>query len=474
VAVKVLHINGGNLSNEALARFRREAEIATRIGHPNIVEVHDYNTLPSGVPYLVLELLQGESLAARLRYGALPVEEATPIITQVASALEACHQLGVVHRDLKPDNIFLESLPNGVVAKVLDFGISKVVDSKTVQTQDQVLVGTPQYMSPEQAVGLNQEVGPRTDVFALGCIAYEMLTGVAPFAAESVARVVFRIAYEPHVPLKQAKAGLPERIYTAVEGALVKDKNKRLASVSEFVAEWTGQPLPQFSPANARVTDEVSGVATPGMSSNESFAFGATATPALQLPTAPPKKPSMFPKIAIALLFLAGAAGGLRLWENGQPVATPPPGQTQPSVAPAAQKSAPKEPMPVDKTEPSAVAPSPPTDQTPTLEPSNTSEDALGRAPAPVGGKISAAEAETLKEMEARFKEDASLRRVQQLDQNLKSEAAKQKAYVIEGRVACRDQDLANAHSYLGRINDKRERARLIKVCHTLGPPLVP
>src|SRR5438477_3056803 len=222
VAIKVLHTRAGGLSAESLARFKREAEVATRIGHPNIVEVHDYNTLASGAPYLVLEYLPGESLASRLRFGPIPLDETTLLIRQVGSALDASHQAGVVHRDLKPDNIFLVPTPMGTQVKVLDFGISKVVDSSTLQTADEVLVGTPQYMSPEQATGQNKDVGPQTDVFALGTIAYEMLSGSAPFTADSVAKVVFRIAYEPHVPLETVKPGLPERVYGAVERALQK------------------------------------------------------------------------------------------------------------------------------------------------------------------------------------------------------------------------------------------------------------
>src|SRR4051812_12934107 len=149
VAIKVLHVGGAQLSPDALARFRREAEVATRIGHPNIVEVHDFNTLPDGSPYLVLEFLQGESLGSRLRHP-MELAEAQRILRQVGSALQAAHAHGVVHRDLKPDNVFLVPTPMGTVVKVLDFGISKVLHTSTLQTQESVLVGTPAYMSPEQ------------------------------------------------------------------------------------------------------------------------------------------------------------------------------------------------------------------------------------------------------------------------------------------------------------------------------------
>ena len=170
VAIKILHTSAVGLSDEAMKRFKREAEIASRIGPPNIVEVHDFNFLPSGAPYLVLEYLVGESLAARLRHGPLPLEQAKTIIYQVGSALAATHAHGVVHRDLKPDNIFLITSPIGERVKVLDFGISKIQDSQTVQTMESALVGTPQYMAPEQALGQNKDISGQTDVFALAAI----------------------------------------------------------------------------------------------------------------------------------------------------------------------------------------------------------------------------------------------------------------------------------------------------------------
>ena len=283
VALKVLHTGGKELTADALARFRREAEIASRIGHPNIVQVLDFNTLPSGAPYLVLELLQGESLASKLRFGPLGVDEAVSIARQTGSALKAAHALGIVHRDLKPDNVFLVATPMGTMVKVLDFGISKVRDSTTVQTQEAVLLGTPQYMSPEQAIGANKDVGPQSDVFALGAITYEMLCGQPPFADESVAKVVFQIAYQPHQPLAERKPGLPPRVVQAVERALLKDRAHRYGDIGEFVSELSGkpledsgvQPLPQPAASD-------SGVATPSM--NGPAAFAATVTPAPKPP----------------------------------------------------------------------------------------------------------------------------------------------------------------------------------------------
>ena len=182
VVVKVLLF--GATDAVVLARFRREAEIASRLGHPNIVQVLDFNTLPDGTPYIVLELLQGESLAARLASGPCRAR-AGDVDRDARSARRWPPRTGkgIVHRDLKPDNIFLCPTDLGGevrdVVKVLDFGISKIRGSKTVLTQDAALLGTPQYMAPEQATGRNDEIDARTDMFAFGAMTFEMLAGQA-------------------------------------------------------------------------------------------------------------------------------------------------------------------------------------------------------------------------------------------------------------------------------------------------------
>ncbi len=330
VAIKVLHVNGKPLSADALARFRREAEVATRINHPNIVEVHDFNTLADGAPYLVLEFLQGESLASRLRHP-MDVDEVQRILRQVGSALQAAHAHGVVHRDLKPDNIFIVPEPMGAVVKVLDFGISKVVDSTTLQTQEAVLVGTPAYMSPEQALGNNKDVGPQSDVFALGAIAYEMLTGHQPFTAESIAQLVFKIAYEPHRPISSVKEGLPPHVSAAVERALNKDRAQRYATVAAFIEELTGAALPAFR-APESDPGERSGVATPGDGSSDSLMMGKTAAPSsgpsrppapvvVATPAPAPKRSMLF--VAAGLAVAAIAAGTFFLTRPPKLIAIP-------------------------------------------------------------------------------------------------------------------------------------------------------
>jgi len=184
VALKVLRPDL-TASIEIVERFRREAEIAASLEHENIVRVTDFGRSPEGYLFLVMELLEGESLFDMLRRtGPLPVEDAVRILVQICAGLEAAHRRGVVHRDLKPENIFLHALAGGTpVAKVLDFGIAKITDPTTRSaTQAGMVVGTPEYLSPEQALG--SSIDPRADVYAVGLIAWRMLAGRHPFRAD--------------------------------------------------------------------------------------------------------------------------------------------------------------------------------------------------------------------------------------------------------------------------------------------------
>src|SRR5258708_9250119 len=171
---------------EALVRFRREAEILAGVRHPNVVQVIDFNVSQAGVPYLVLEFVDGPDLASELRGGrTLAPFEVMSIIRQVASALAAAHAVGVVHRDLKPENIVLVRAPGQApVAKVIDFGISLSSVGPRI-TADSRVMGTPEYMSPEQALGRRDEIDARSDQFALAALAYTLLAGRPPFHGDS-------------------------------------------------------------------------------------------------------------------------------------------------------------------------------------------------------------------------------------------------------------------------------------------------
>ncbi len=248
VAIKLLHAE--LVGDEVLARFRREAEIASRLGHPNIVAVHDFNVMPDGTPYLVLDYLEGQTLAQRIKDGPIPLDQIMSIVRQIGSALAAAHREGIVHRDLKPQNIFLISTEvDGrlvEIAKVLDFGISKIVGSQTVKTQESTLLGTPQYMAPEQATGQHDSVDQRTDVFALGAIVYEMLNGHPAFSGASIPEVVFKVVYEQPAPMS---AAVPATVAAAVKQAMAKPANDRFATVGGFVEALTGVALTNFRPS---------------------------------------------------------------------------------------------------------------------------------------------------------------------------------------------------------------------------------
>ncbi|WP_164018894.1 serine/threonine-protein kinase [Pyxidicoccus trucidator] len=278
VAVKVLR-GGDHLTQEIFTRFRREAEIASRLGHPNIVEVLDYDTLEDGTPFLVLEFLRGESLQSRLERGRLPLDEVFSYTRQMGSALQAAHGAGIVHRDLKPANVFLVPTDSGGVVgqrlKLLDFGISKVLTSETLQTQEATIIGTPQYMSPEQAMGKNREIDARTDIFALGCIVYEMMSGQPVFGAGSLAQMIFRVVYEPADPLGPLCPEAPASALSAVERALSKSAADRFPDVASFVEALTGSPLHTLSPPSGAyaaprpVQKAPSGIALPSQNTEK-------------------------------------------------------------------------------------------------------------------------------------------------------------------------------------------------------------
>jgi serine/threonine-protein kinase len=233
-ALKVMHLEQGT-RQVFLERFNREGEILASLRHPHIVDVVDRNQLPDGNPYLVMELLEGEDLAMYLaRTGTLPVAVALRICCQIGDALEAAHKVGIVHRDLKPSNIFL--LQKGPVlnfVKVLDFGIAKVTATeRTPMTAPAALMGTPAYMSPEQALGRVREIDPRTDQFALGAVLYEMLTGRGAFSqpGDVVYAILERVVHQHPEPLKEPQ------LNHAIMRALSKRPEHRFPNILEFLA----------------------------------------------------------------------------------------------------------------------------------------------------------------------------------------------------------------------------------------------
>jgi eukaryotic-like serine/threonine-protein kinase len=254
-AVKLLRAEVG-ADPVAIERFRREADIASSIGHEHIVDVVDFNVTGAGVPYMVLELLEGEDLGTRIkRNGHLTPAELRPILDQVAEALDAAHSRGVIHRDLKPQNLFLcKRGGRDDFIKILDFGISKIVHSPSVVTQAGTVFGTPNYMSPEQAQGPGVDLDPRTDVFTLGVVCYEALTGQLAFDGSSAAATLYKVCHTDPIPPHSLVADLPPAVEAVVMRAMAKAVEDRWQSARQVAAAFTaaveGKPLPAEIPSD--------------------------------------------------------------------------------------------------------------------------------------------------------------------------------------------------------------------------------
>jgi eukaryotic-like serine/threonine-protein kinase len=236
LAVKVIR-SGLPANSEAVARFHREAMVTSGLGHPHIVQVIDFSSTPAGNPFLVMEFLEGEDLEHRLgRVGSLPPVAALHIVKQIAAALAAAHGKGIVHRDLKPANICLvEAAGTSDFVKVLDFGISKVHAATTKLTKVDMVMGSVNYMPPEQALGRVDEIDDRADQWALACVAWECLAGRGPFIGDNAQAVLYQVVHESPPPLAVAGLGRPRGIEAVLLRALAKNKDKRFASVAEFV-----------------------------------------------------------------------------------------------------------------------------------------------------------------------------------------------------------------------------------------------
>lgn len=353
---------------ELIARFFQEAKAAAALNHPNVVDVLDMGQ-EDGDAYLVLELLEGESLHELLEHrGKVPADELLTILLPVIDALSAAHEQGIVHRDLKPDNIFIHRDIRGrAIPKVLDFGIAKLLEvDSSVKTRTGGVLGTPHYMSPEQAHGM-KVVGGETDIWSMGVLLYECLSGELPFAAESVPALLLQICTFDPLPLSERAPEIDPRLAAVVHRAFAREREERFASMEELggaliaVSKVVGIDLPaQFDdlfppfretelPAQAVISRTSTGPMEPA------------AVEVVAVPATPPRERSRLPLVGAALLALLalGAIGGWVLHDDDPPAAAEPTVEVPATVedAPAVEEPPPEEPsrVPPDGIEPPMV-----------------------------------------------------------------------------------------------------------------------
>ena len=240
VAIKVL-LPRFVSAQDIVRRFFDEARAVNRIGHPGIVRIHDCNKQEDVGVYLVMELLEGESLAERFgRVGRLGWEEVARLVQQCASALHASHKTGIIHRDLKPANIFVvpdPDMPGGERIKILDFGIAKLLEDNDPMdgsgTRTGMVIGSPMYMSPEQCID-SKSVDRRTDIYSLGAIAYRLMAGEFPYEADTLGRLILKQQKEKPAPLRSLGVEVPAGVAEVIHKALETEREDRYADMAEF------------------------------------------------------------------------------------------------------------------------------------------------------------------------------------------------------------------------------------------------
>jgi serine/threonine-protein kinase len=327
-AIKVLHPDLAR-SPDLVTRFFNEARAANTIRHPGIVEVYDFGTLPDGATYITMELLDGESLAARIkRVGRLPLATAAQFAHQTAGALAAAHAAGIVHRDLKPDNIFVvpaEDEEGRELIKILDFGIAKLSaehpGGSGVKTRTGTVMGTPVYMSPEQCRG-TKEVDHRTDVYALGIILYEMLCGQPPFVSTGYGELIHMHIGTPPVPPRTHNPGIPAELEAVVLKLLAKDAGQRYQSMGELQQALKASGAWTMSSPRLDVAPSV-----PPPARSEPSVVQTTFSTAASMIDGPPPKGRRWgvPAFVVGLLAAGGIAIVARMTsgQKAAPVAAP-------------------------------------------------------------------------------------------------------------------------------------------------------
>jgi serine/threonine protein kinase len=368
VAVKFVD-SFGITEEERIQRFLKEAKVAASVRHKNVVDIIDFGTSREGEPYMVMELLEGETLDARLARGPMSADEAIDVTLQILSGLDAVHRAGIVHRDLKPGNVFLTDDNDGIFARLLDFGISQGADEGNY-SEERIVVGTPEYMSPEQAFG--EPLDARSDLYAVGVLLYEMLSGTLPFEDADPQKVVELVAHGTAAPLARLRPDILN-VSLVVDCAMSKEAPQRYASAREMrralldgigAPEHTGRHVSAI-PRDSRVSGLQSraSVTATTMSEGElgdpGLFLGANslAAPVLEAESRVSRGSARTPLLALAVLLalVAAATAGAMLGRDREPrVSAPTPeavpqraAAPEPVAAPAAVYVI--EPAPVDR-----------------------------------------------------------------------------------------------------------------------------
>jgi serine/threonine-protein kinase len=272
---------------EAVARFAREARAAVKIKSLHVARVSDVGVLDTGAPYMVMEYLQGQDLSQRLRdHGPLGAAETVDLVLQACEALAEAHALGMVHRDLKPANLFLTQQADGSpCVKVLDFGISKVTSPGSSgndfgMTKTQAVMGSPLYMSPEQMAS-SRDVDARADIWAIGTILFELLTGRVPFLGDTMPQLCAMILQEAPPPPRHLRPDLPDGLQQVVLRCLEKDKNRRFSNVGELASAL----VPFGSRGAIRSAERVSRVLSAAGISSSQLNLGSSSPPVVEAAT---------------------------------------------------------------------------------------------------------------------------------------------------------------------------------------------
>lgn len=331
VAIKLLYSQLA-ANREIVTRFFNEARAAARVDHPGIVQIFDCGQLPDGTPYLIMEILKGESLAARLQREVLSPMQVLQVGWQISAALAAAHHVGIVHRDLKPENIMLvpdQMLPDGERVKVLDFGIAKLSQSGSEATRNNVILGTPRYMSPEQCRGA-AGVNDRADVYSLGVVLFEMFARRPMFEVDSPNAYLFLHATEDPPPLSSVSPLLPSKIGSLVDRLLVKAPalRPRMSEVAAELRTLSERPEPINLPSLSSDTPT-----EPVTKLSELTLFAQTAVAV----TPPPQSERRLPRLGrLAALLACGVLLSLaqpwRLLHRWKPPLREPAGRALPSL----------------------------------------------------------------------------------------------------------------------------------------------